>query len=153
MIAEIKAVPALFHDEGRNAAGADIGRCHGKDHISIRLGGVCNKNLIAAEKVMVALVQGGGLGAARVGACVGLRQAEGAQLLSLTQGGQILFLLSVGAEGEDGPCPQGGVGGQNYAGAPVHPGQFLHRDGIAGEVQPRAAKFLGKGDTHESQLS
>ena len=52
---------------------------------------------------MVALQDGGGLGAAGVGSGVGLRQAEGADLLALGQGHQVLALLLLGAIGEDGP--------------------------------------------------
>ena len=102
---------------------------------------------------MVALVHGGGLGAAGVGACVGLSQAEGADLLALGQGDQILFLLLLIAEGVDGPGAQRGVGGEDDACAAVHPGQLFHGDGVAQGVAPHAAVFHGEGDAHPAQLA
>jgi hypothetical protein len=44
------------------------------------------------------------------------------------------------------------VGGQDDAGAAVHPGQLLHRDGVAHNVKPRAAVLLGIGDAHHPHL-
>ena len=101
---------------------------------------------------MVALVHGGGLGAAGVGAGVGLGEAEGADLLALGQGHQILLLLLLGAVGEDGPGAQGHVGRQDDAGAAVHPGELLHRDGVADDIQSGTAVLLGIGDAHEAHL-
>ena len=152
VVAELEALPALLHDEGGDAPGADVGGGDGKDHVGVRLGGVGDEDLAAVEQVVVALVHGGGLGAAGVGAGVGLGQAEGADLLTPGQGHQVLLLLLLGAEGEDGPGAQGHVGGENDARAAVHPGQLLHGDGIADGVQPRAAVLLGIGDAHQAHL-
>ena len=103
VVAEVEALPALLHDEGADAPGADIRCGDGKDHIGVRLGGVGNEDFAAVEDIVVALQDGGGLGAAGVGSGVGLRQAEGADLLALGQGHQVLALLLLGAVGEDGP--------------------------------------------------
>ncbi len=150
---EGEALPALLHDEGGDAPGADVGGGDGENHVGVRHAAVGDKDLLAVEQPVVALVDGGGLGAARVGAGVGLGEAEGADLLTLGQGNQIFFLLLLGAEGEDGPGAQGHMGGQNHACAAVHPGQLLHRDGIAHNVKPRAAVLLGIGDAHQPHLS
>ena len=103
MVAEVEALPALLHDEGADAPGADVRRGDGKDHIGVRLGGVGDEDFAAVEDIVVALQDGSGLGAAGVGSGVGLRQAEGADLLALGQGHQVLALLLLGAVGEDGP--------------------------------------------------
>ncbi len=101
---------------------------------------------------MVALVHGRGLGTAGIGPGVGLGEAERADLLAFAQGDQILLLLLLGAEGEDGPGPQGHMGRQDHACAAVHPGQLLHRDGVAHHVQPRPAVFFRVRDAHQSHL-
>ena len=103
MVAEVEALPALLHDEGADAPGADIRCGDGKDHIGVRLGGVGDEDFAAVEDIVVALQDGGGLSAAGVGSGVGLRQAEGADLLALGQGHQVLALLLLGAVSEDGP--------------------------------------------------
>ena len=152
MVTEFEALPALFHDEGRDAPGADVRRGDGKNHIGVRLGGVGDEDLAAVEDVVIPLEDGGGLGAAGVGAGVGLGEAKGADLLALDQGHQVFLLLLLGAVGKDGPGTQGHVGGQNDAGAAVHPGKLLHGDGVAQHVQAGSAVFLGVGDAHEPQL-
>ena len=68
-----EALPALLHDEGGNAPGADVRRGDGKDHVGVRLAAVGDEDLLAVEEVVVAHVLGGGLGAAGVGAGVRLR--------------------------------------------------------------------------------
>ena len=101
---------------------------------------------------MVAHVLGGGLRAAGVGAGVGLCQAEGADLSAAAQVGQVLALLLLRAELDDGEGAQRGVGGQNDAGAAVHPGQLLHGDGVAEHVQSAAAVLRVIGDAHQAHL-
>ena len=103
MVAELKALPALLHDESGDAPGADVRRGDGENHIGVRLGRVGDKDLTAVEQVVVALVQCRGLRAAGVGSGVGLRKAEGADLLALGQRNQIFLLLLLGAIGENGP--------------------------------------------------
>ena len=103
MVAELKALPALFHDESGDAPGADVRRGDGENHIGVRLGGVGNEDLAAVKEVVVPLIQRRGLRAAGVGAGVGLREAEGADLLALGQRNQIFLLLFLSAVGENGP--------------------------------------------------
>ena len=147
-----KALPALFHNKSGDTPGADVRGGDGKDHIGVRDAAVGDENFLAVEQPVIALVHGGGLGAARVGTGVGLGEAEGADLLPLGQGDQVLFLLLLGAEGKDGPGAQGHMGGENHARAAVHPGQLLHRDGVAEHIQPRAAVLLGVRDAHQAHL-
>ena len=97
-----KALPALFHDEGGDAPGTDAGGGDGEDHIGVGLAAVGDKDFLAVEEVVVPHVLGGGLGAAGVGAGIGLGQAEGPHLFAGAQIGQILFLLLLIAEGVDG---------------------------------------------------
>ena len=125
----------------------------GKDHVGVRHAAVGDEDLLAVEQPVVALVDGGGLRAAGVGACVGLGKAKGADFLPFGQGDQVLLLLLLGTESEDGPGAQGHMGGQNDACAAVHPGQFLHGDGVAEHIQPRAAVFLGIWNTHQAHFS
>ena len=153
MVPKVEALPALFHNEGRDAPGADVGGGDGKHHVCIRLGGVGDEDLAAVEDVVVPLEDGGGLGAAGVRAGVDLGQAEGANLFTPGQGHQIFLFLLLGAVGIDGPGAQGHMGRQDDAGAAVHPGQLLYCDGVAQGVQPRAAVFPGEGDAHQAKLA
>ena len=111
MVAELEPLPALLHNEGGDAPGADVRGGDGKDHIGVRLGGVGDEDFAAVEQPVVALVHGGGLGAAGIGAGVGLGEAEGANFFTSGQGHQIFLLLLLGAEGEDRPGAKGHVGG------------------------------------------
>ena len=103
VVAELKALPALLHDESGDAPGADVRRGDGENHIGVRLRGVGNEDLAAVEEVVVPLIQRRGLRAASVRSGVGLRKAEGADLLALGQRNQIFLLLLLGAIGENGP--------------------------------------------------
>ena len=131
MVAVLKAGPALLHDEGGDAPGANVGGGDGENNVCIRLWCVGDENLSAVEQPVVTLVHGSGLGAAGVRTGIGFRQAEGTDLFTLGQRHQIFLLLLLGAEGKDGPSAQGHMGGENDAGAAVHPGQLLHGDGVA----------------------
>ena len=152
MLPEGKALPALFHDEGADAPGANAGGGDGKDHIGVRLAAVGDENLFAVEDVVIPLEHCGGLRAAGVRTGVGLGEAKGANLLTLGQGHQVLLLLLLGAKGINRPGTQGHVGGENHACAAVHPGELLHSNGIAGGVQPCAAVLRGEWDTHQSHF-
>ena len=153
VVAEFKALPALLHDEGGDAPGADVRRGDGEYHIGVRLGRVGDKYLTAVEQVMVALVQCRGFRAAGVRPGVRLGEAEGAQLFAFCQRHEILLLLLLRAVGEDGPRAQGHVGGEDHACAAVHTGQLLHRHGVAENVKARAAVFLGERQPQPAQLS
>ena len=153
VIAEGEALPPLFHDEGGDTTGADVRGGHREDHIGVGLGRVGDEDLAAVEEPVITLVQSSGLGAAGIGTGIGLGKTEGAQLLALRQGDQVLLLLLLGTVGEDGPRAQRHVGRQNDAGTAIHPGELLHRDGIAQGIQTRASVLLGIGNTHQTQLS
>ena len=45
------------------------------------------------------------------------------------------------------------MGGQDHTGAAVHPGQLLHRNGVADGIQPRSPVLLGVGNAHQAQLA
>ena len=152
VVAEFKALPALFHDKGGDAPGADVRRGDGEYHIGVRLGRVGDKDLAAVEQVVVALVQCRGLRAAGVRPGVRLGKAEGTQLFAFCQRHEILPLLLLRAVGEDGPRAQRHVGGEDHARAAVHTGQLLHGDGIAENVKPRAAVLLGERQPQPAQL-
>ena len=103
VVAELKALPALLHDESGDAPGADVRRGDGENHIGVRLRGVGNEDLAAVKEVVVPLIQRRSLRAAGVGSGVGLRETEGADLLALGQRNQIFLLLLLGAVGENRP--------------------------------------------------
>ena len=81
-----KALPALFHNKSGDTPGADVRGGDGKDHIGVRDAAVGDENFLAVEQPVIALVHGGGLGAPRVGAGVGLGEAESADFFPLGQG-------------------------------------------------------------------
>ena len=81
---EGEALPALFHDKGGDAPGADARRGDGKDHIGVRLAAVGDEDFLAVEQVIISLVLRHRLRTAGVGACVGLSEAERADLFART---------------------------------------------------------------------
>ena len=85
VIAELETLPALLHDERGDAAGADVGSGDGEHHVGVGLGCVGDEDLAAVEEIVIALIYSGGLRAACIGACVGLGEAESADLLALGQ--------------------------------------------------------------------
>ena len=147
-----EALPALFHDQGADAAGADAGSGHGEDHVGVRLAAVGDEDLGAVQQVVVALILRDGLRTAGVAARVRLCQAEGADLTAGTEIRQIFLLLFLRAEGCDGIGPERSVGGQDDAGAAVDSGQFLDRDGIAQDIQACAFVLRAVGDSHQPHL-
>ena len=152
VVPKVEPLPPFLHDEGADAPGADVRGGHGKDHVGVRLGSVGDEDLAPVEDVVVPFPHGGGLCPAGVGPGVGLGEAEGADLLPLGQGDQVFLLLRLGAKSEDGPGTQGHMGRQDDPRPAVNPGQFLHGDGIAENVQAGAAVLLGIGDAHEAHL-
>ncbi|MPM36036.1 hypothetical protein SDC9_82631 [bioreactor metagenome] len=110
VVAKFKALPALFHNERGDAPGSDVGRGHGKNHIGVRLRRVGDKDLTPVQEIVIALVHGGSLGAARVGARVWLGQAKCAQLLPPAQRNQVLLFLLLRAKGENRPGSQRSMG-------------------------------------------
>ena len=82
VVTELKALPALFHNEGGDAPCADVRRSDGENHIDVCLGGIGDEDLAAIEQVVIALVQRCGLCAAGIRAGVRLRKAEGADLFT-----------------------------------------------------------------------
>ena len=153
MVAEGEALPAFFDDKGRDAARADIRRGDREYHIGIRLGGVGDKDLAAVEQVVVAFVDGGGLGAARIRTGVGLGQAERADLFALCQRDEVFLLLFLGAKCENRPRAERHMGGQDNACATVHARELLHGDRVAQHIQPGAAIFFRVGQTHIAELA
>ena len=147
-----EALPALFHDKGGDAPGADAGGGDGKDHVGAGLAAVGDEDFLPVQEVVVPHVLGGGLGAAGVGAGVGLGEAEGPQLLAGAQVGQILLLLLLGAVLKDGGAAQRGVGGYDDGGGAAHLGQLLHAHGVGQHVAAGAAVLLGEVDAHHAQL-
>ncbi|MPM96816.1 hypothetical protein SDC9_143981 [bioreactor metagenome] len=121
--------------------------------MGVRLVGVGDEDFPAVYYVVVPVGHRRGLGAARVAAGVGLGQGESAQLFALCQRNEIFFLLRLGPIRENGPGPQGGVRGEDYPGSAVHPGELLHRDGIAHHVKAHAAVLLRIRNSHQSQLA
>ena len=83
MIAELETLPALLHDEGGDAAGTDVGSGNGEHHVGVGLRCIGDEDLAAVEEIVISLIYSGGLGAACIGTCVGLGEAESADLLAL----------------------------------------------------------------------
>ena len=153
MVAEGKAFPALFNNECRDAARADVRRGDREYHIGIRLGRVGNENLAAVEQVVVALVDRGRLRAARIRAGVGLGQAERADLFALCQRDQVFLLLLLGAERENWPRAERHMGGQDNARAAVYARKLFNGDRVAQHIQPGAAVFFRIGQPHIAELA
>ena len=102
---------------------------------------------------MVALIDGGCLGAAGVRACVRLSQSKGADFLAPAEGNQIFFLLLFRTEGKNRPGAQGNMGGENNACASVYAGKLFYGNGVADHVQSGAAVLLRIRDSHETHLA
>ena len=61
--------------------------------------------------------------------------------------------MRLAAEGRDGIGPQRSVRREDDPGAPVHPGEFFHGDGVADDVETGAAVFDVVGDAHPAVLA
>ena len=109
MVSELKAFPALFHDERADTLRSDAGSRHGKYDVCIGFTAVGDEDLFSIEEVVVTLENSGSLRSSCVGSCVGFRQTEGTDLFTLGQGNQVLLLLFFRTEGEDRPGTQRNV--------------------------------------------
>ena len=144
---------AFFHDEGADAPGALSRFGDGKNYIGIGFAGVGDEDLVSVEDPVGAVEFSGGFRFPGIRTGIGFRQAEGADLFPGDQGHQVFPFLFFRPESKDRVGPQGYVGRQDDPGAPVHPGQFFHGNGVADVIQPGTAIFFGEGDAHPSQFS
>ena len=149
-----EAGEGALHDEGGQAALTSGLVGHGDDDEHIGVTGVGDEDLGAVQDVVLALLvqHGHGLDAAGVGARAGLGQAEGAQPLAGAQLGQILLLLSLGAEVIDGVGAQAGMSGEDDAGGAADLAHLLNSHDIAEVGSALAAVLLGEINAHHAQL-
>ena len=124
-----------IHDKGgQTLGGRHRAVSQSKDDAHIGKAGVGGEDLGAVQDPVLAVLHGHGLGALYVGAGVGLRQAEGADLAAVHQRTQELLLLLLGAVVVDAGAAQGGVHGNSDTGRGIHLGDLLHAQGIGQRV-------------------
>ena len=136
-------------------AHAQIGVGTGEDDIGVSIVAVGDEDLGAVEDVLVTLQLSSGAHAVGVGTSTGLGQTHSAQLLALSQGNQVLLLLLLGAELQDGPGAQGTVHGEHDGGGSAVLSQLLAADDVGQIGQTSAAVLLGDvgaQHTHLGQL-
>ena len=102
---------------------------------------------------MVALVDRGGGGAARVAARARLGEPEAAQHLAASQQRHVAAPLLLGAELDDRRGAEVGVGADGERVARVHLGHLVDRDVVGELVHPRAAQLLAPGHAEEAELA
>lgn len=74
------------------------------------------------------------------------------QAFAAGQRTEVLFLLSVGAEGHDGPAAQGGVSGDDDGGGGADLCQLFDFKNVGKLVDAAAAQLFGDGQTHHAHL-
>ena len=132
---------AGLHKEHRHAlhAGGLVG--HGGDAVEGGDAAVGDEALAAVEDVAVAVLHGGGLAGAGVGAGARLGEAEGAEATVHDQlAGPLLQLLAAGDQHRLGAQAAGGDGGGK---AGVGLGHLLKQGGHVHPAQAHAAVLLG----------
>ena len=107
---KVKPGCALFHDEGRGAAGALGLVGDGDDRVDLGLAAVGDPLLGAVQDVVVAVELRRGLDAAGVAARVRLGEAEGREILAGRDVGKVFLLLLVASVEEDRVGAEG-IGG------------------------------------------
>jgi len=115
--------------------------------------GVGDEDLGAVQQVVIALVDCGGGGAARIAAGARLGQAEPTEHFAGGEQRHISAPLLLGAEFDDGGGAQVGVGTDSERMARVHLGHLVDGDVIGELVQPGAAQLFTPGDAEEAQLA
>ena len=134
-------------------AHAQIGVGTGKDHIGVSIIAVGDEDLGAIQDVLVTLQHSGGANAVGIGASAGLGQTHSTQLLALCQGNQVLLLLLLGAELQDGPGAQRTVNGEHDGGGSAVLSQLLAADDVGQVRQTSAAVLLGDVSTQHAHFS
>ena len=133
---------ALLHHEGGHALGAQSGIGEAVDHGVVGQRSVGVEALGAVDDVAVAVLGGHGLLAGSVGTGGVLGQAEGADLLTVGNGGQELLLdLGGGGGVHDAAAVQRGVHGEGDAEGGIHLGDLLHGQDVAQIAAAQAAHF------------
>ena len=120
----------------------------GPDHGDVGDGAVGDPELGAAQDEGVALAPGARLHRARVGAVVGLGEAEAADLLPRGERRQPALLLSVGAVGVDRVHHEPALDRRRRPEPRVAPLELLHDEPVGDVVEPGAAVALQGGPEH-----
>ncbi len=102
---------------------------------------------------LVAVEHRAGAGGAGVRARLRLGQPEAGQRAAGDEVGQPLLLLLVGAVGQDRVDAEADTGLQRDADRLVDPAELLDRDAQRGEVRPRAAVLLRRGQPEQAEFA
>src|SRR5581483_642874 len=112
---------------------------------------VRDEGLAAVDHPAVAVAHRARLRAARVGAGLGLGEAEGPELLAAEQLGQVALPLLVGAEVDEGRDAQADRGLQGDGQRGVAAGDLLQGEAVGDEVAAGTAHALGEGQGEEAE--
>ncbi|MDT4822676.1 hypothetical protein FQZ97_558830 [compost metagenome] len=137
-----KALEALFHQEGGDAALMRLGIGLGVDHQGVRVGAVGDPHFGAVQHVAVAFFLGAQLHADHVGTGARLAHGQRAHVFPGDQLGQVPGLLGRRAVAVDLVHAQVGVGAVGQADRRAGAGDFLHHDHVGEIAQVGAAVFL-----------
>src|SRR5882672_2935032 len=143
----------LLDDEGGDPLHPDARRRDGGEDGRAADGSVRDVDLPSVDCVVAPVEHGAGLGAARVGARLGLREPERRKLLPGAERGKILPLLLRGPEVVDGRGPQRDVRRERDPRGSARARDLLDGDHVGERVQPLAAVFLGEDHSEETQLA
>jgi len=144
---------ALFDQEGRDAACAQLRLALGIDHQGVGVGAVGDPHLGAVEQVIAAFVFGLELHAQDIRARAGFGHGQGTDVLAADQLGQVLGALLGGAVALDLVDAQIGMRavGETHAGRCA--GNFFHRNHVRQIAHVGTAVFLAHGDAQHAQVA
>ncbi len=150
---EGEARVALAQYEGGDAPGALGPVLHGEDDVHVGHGGVGDEVLDAVEDVPVPVGICDGLLHGGIGARRGLGEAVGAQGGAVGDGHQVVLLLLLGPEGQEGVAGEGVVDRHRDGGGRAGPRYLLDGHGVRDGVAAAAPVLLGHRHAQDAQVA
>src|SRR5690606_34994799 len=125
----------------------------GVDDVGVCVGAVGDPHFVAVEHEVVAFVAGREFHGDDVGASVGLRHGQGADVFAANKFGQVFLFLFFGAVAMNLVHTQVGVGAVGQANRGGGAADFFHGDDVCQVAHVGAAVFFTHGDTQQAHVA
>src|SRR5690554_2809620 len=142
-----------FYDEGGDAFGAAFRVGFGVDDVGVGVWPVGDPHFVAVEDVVVAFVAGVEFHGDDVGAGVGFRHGQGADVFAADEFGQVGLLLLFGAVAVDLVDAQVGVGAVRRAYRGRGAADFFHGHYVGQVAHARTAVLFADGDAQQAHVT